>query len=188
MATKSTRSGSHRKGPKKGESRKRSAAAKKAWQTRVRRYGKKAVLEAMRAGRKLGSTRRKKRRGSKPASTSFRRRDRAYDPNLLRRLRRNPALILAEIKKREGTQDLPATPAELRLARILSKRGTLYRSPSALDPEERRRRAFEERIKLEKRREAARRVAAEYQRQQQLEREKREKEAADRIAAEMSKI
>lgn len=124
------------------KSLRRVKAGRKAWLTRVRRYGSKAAALAASFGR----------RGHKVARRAHHR-----DANRMRRLARNPARVLAAIQAREGTTGLPPTPAEMRLVRIVVARSG--RVPEAgMTAEERHRAAFKADVARKMHAEAARRA------------------------------
>jgi hypothetical protein len=177
----------HKYGRKKGKKStshrsKRSAAGKKAWRTKVRKYGRERAI-AMSFGGK--SRRGKRKRGYKRQGPAKHRSLRA------RRLAKNPALVLAAIQKKEGTTGQPATKGELRLARIIVSRAG--RSPKfGPTGEEARRIAFEKKLKREKQEEAARRVAHKLRvraaEEAEMARQKAQREAESEISAEYSRL
>lgn len=171
-----------RYGKKSGrKSAKRVSAGRKAWRTRVRRYGSKAA--AIRAS--FGRKGRGKSRGS-----SRRRGGVSRTHRVLGRARRMRQ-FLAQIQKREGTTGLAPTAAEVRLARIYTSRLGRGVAPK-LSAEARHRASFASRLSKEKRREAARRVAydarvrAEERRRAEHDAKMREHESA--ISAEMGRL
>lgn len=153
-----------------GKNPNRVAAGKKRFRALVRKLGsKEAALEYLFGGKK----------GKSADSVNPRSKAAAHRRLIQQRLMRNEAFVLREIQKKNGTEGLPATAVEQRLAKVIVIRNSRASRPAdPVDPEAAKQQEFQKRILAEAEQEARRRVAA------RLEAERRQQEAEARKKAE----